>query len=422
MQVSTDPSLHLTYCTNIHPGETWDEVFATLQQYVPPLKAALSPDALFGVGLRLSNAASVVLEQEERLEQFAAWLGDEGLYVFTMNGFPYGGFHGQVVKDRVYAPDWRTPERLAYTLRLARILARLLPEGMEGGVSTSPVSYKGWMEVDERDDAFRTAAHQFADLAVGLETLRNDTGRLVHVDIEPEPDCLIENTAETVDFFERWIFGEAVRLLGERHELDEHDATDLMRRHVRVCYDTCHFAVEYEAPEETFAAFDAAGILVGKVQISAALQVRLPDEAADREVLAARLEPFAESTYLHQVVVRRSDGAAGHYPDLLDALPHVLDPDAREWRIHYHVPLFADHFNGMHSTRANIAPTLERVLRAGGCDHLEVETYTWGVLPDEMKVDLGTSIQRELEWVQATLREVSGGEAGANAGNPADDG
>ncbi|HET6569797.1 MAG TPA: metabolite traffic protein EboE, partial [Rhodothermales bacterium] len=205
MQIGKDGFFHLSYCTNIHPGERWDEVFRNLKQYLPTLKLRMSPDRPFGVGLRLSNAAANDLLEGDVLPGFKDWLDENGLYVYTINGFPHGGFHGRAVKDKVYEPDWRSAERVDYTLRLARILADLLPEDVDGGISTSPISYKPWLNARERREALEHGAIHLALLTAALAQLRDQTDRLIHVDIEPEPNCLLENMQETVGFFCNWL-------------------------------------------------------------------------------------------------------------------------------------------------------------------------------------------------------------------------
>ncbi|MEZ4700595.1 MAG: metabolite traffic protein EboE [Rhodothermales bacterium] len=404
MRAGPDSYFHLSYCSNIHPGETWEAVDETLRRYVPALKRSLAPTAPFGIGLRLSDQASRSLIEPAALMAFYDWLRAENLYVFTMNGFPYGGFHRQVVKDTVYMPDWRTRERVDYTVRLGHILAGILPQGVEGGISTSPLSYKHWLaDAATVEETYRVATRHMADAAYAMAEIAARSGRTIHIDIEPEPDCLIENTAETVAFFTDWLWTEGVAHLGRTHGLTAPAAEALLRHHVRVCYDTCHFAVEFEAPEASLQAFVDHGIGIGKIQVSAAIRVDLPAETAARAALAEHLGPYAESTYLHQVIERRADGSLHHYPDLDAALPHIQQPDAREWRIHFHVPLFVDRFGPLASTRDNIAPTLDFVAARQLCDHLEVETYTWEVLPAELKVDLGASIQRELAWTLGAI-------------------
>ncbi|WP_135466085.1 metabolite traffic protein EboE [Crenalkalicoccus roseus] len=400
MRAGPGGEFHLTYCTNIHPGESWDEVRASLERHLPPLKAQLSPRAPFGVGLRLSARAAAELEAEAgALDRLAAWLEAEGLYVFTINGFPHGGFHRTVVKDQVYAPDWTRAERLDYTLRLARILARLLPAGMEGGISTVPLSYKRWHPSEAaREEVRRAASLRLATAAAALSRLAEETGRLIHLDIEPEPDCLIEDAEETVAFFGGPLLRHGAPALG----LPRGTAEERLRVHLRVCWDACHAAVEYEAPEAVLRRFEAAGIGVGKLQVSAALKATLGDAAA-RRALAERLRPFAESTYLHQVVERRGDGGLRRHPDLDIALGRIADPEAREWRVHFHVPVFAADCGGLDTTRAELEETLALLRRRPFCSHLEIETYTWEVLPPAQRLDLAQSIRREFDWVLGVL-------------------
>lgn len=398
MRVGSGGSLHLAYCTNVHPGEGWTETLACLERYLPPLKAALAPDAPFGVGLRLSDRASRELLQGNQLDRFAAWLGARGLYVFTLNGFPYGGFHGGAVKDAVYAPDWTRSERLAYTLRLARILAALLPDGVEGGISTVPVSYKRWhATAAARGAAAAAGAEALLQAAEALARLVAETGRVIHLDLEPEPDCLLEDAAEVTAFFRDHLL--------RRAEVPGGEAVVL--RHLRVCWDACHAAVEYEATADALRRFDALGIEIGKLQLSSALKAGLGDAAA-RRALSERLRPFAEGTYLHQVVERRADGALRRHADLDAALEGILDPLALEWRVHFHVPIFTPECGGLATTQPELLEALALLRHRPFCEHLEVETYTWDVLPPTLRLELPLSLRREYEWTLAMLAPGTG--------------
>lgn len=403
MKIETDGDFHLTYCTNIHPGEAWKEVFANLQKYVPQLKAQLSPNKSFAIGLRLANIAAQELLERDTLIQFQAWLSQHDVYVFTLNGFPYGSFHHQVVKDKVYAPDWSQHTRLDYTLRLAKILAVLLPPGIDGGISTLPLSYKPWLTKDKTKTAsvLQLASHHLAVVVAEMVRIQDATGKLLHIDLEPEPDGLIENAAEVVDFFTEWLLPIGGVYLAVNLGISQDAATKHLLDHVRVCYDTCHFAVEYEQPATVFARWQAAGIQIGKIQISAAMQVILSEDSDERSLMVERLRPFAESTYLHQVIERRHDGTLAHYLDLATALPELARSTAQEWRIHFHVPIFIRDYHVLHSTQDDITSVLRLLQSDCVCKHLEIETYTWDVLPPEMKMDLPASIQREYEWVLA---------------------
>ncbi|MEH2268726.1 MAG: metabolite traffic protein EboE [Nostoc sp.] len=406
MKITKNNNFHLTYCSNIHPGESWLEVFTNLEKYIPELKSRLSPTEPFGIGLRLADVAAKQLLESNNLAQFQAWLTQQDLYVFTLNGFPYGGFHRQVVKDQVYAPDWSTQERANYTLNLAKILATLLPEGLDGGISTLPLSYKPWWKKDytTSETILKKSCLNIASVVVEMIRIYEETGKILHIDLEPEPDGLVENTSEVIDFYQNWLLPIGSNYLSESLNIEQHLAENELLEHVRVCYDTCHFSVEYEEPQSVFARLQSAGIKIGKIQISAAIKVKIPAEVEKRSLIVERLRPFAESTYLHQVIERRSDGTLHHYPDLITALPHLEQSLAEEWRTHFHVPIFIHDYQILQSTQDDIATVLHLLQTNNACSHLEIETYTWDVLPSEMKIDMLTSIQREYEWVLKLIR------------------
>ncbi|WP_033366203.1 metabolite traffic protein EboE [Mastigocladopsis repens] len=405
MKIGTNHNFHLTYCTNIHPGEEWSKVFANLKQYIPALKARLASEKSFGIGLRLADVATRELLQGNALAEFQSWLSEQDLYVFTLNGFPFGGFHWQVVKDQVYTPDWSKQERLDYTLRLVNILAQLLPSDMEGSISTLPLSYKPWFKGNQLFLASLTtsASLNIAQVVAQMARIKAETGKVLHIDLEPEPDGLIENAAEVVDYFQTHLLPIGGEYLAKHLGISQEAAEALLLEHVRVCYDTCHFAVEYENPVSVFKQFQAAGIQVGKIQISAALQVNIPTDIEQRRQVKQRLLPFAESTYLHQVIARDSNGRLHHYTDLEQALPDLEHTKASQWRIHFHVPIFIRDYQLFESTQDGISSVLDLLQKNPGCNHLEIETYTWEVLPQEMKLDLLASIQREYEWVLSKM-------------------
>ncbi len=394
---------HLTYCTNIHPGESWSAVFESLKEYVLPIKYSVSPDLPFGIGLRLSNKASIEILLSDNLYQFKSWLKKNKLYVFTINGFPYGGFHSEEVKDAVHKPDWTCMERVEYTQRLCHILADLLPDGMDGGISTSPLSYKPWFDLNEEsmDETFRSGSSHFLKVIETLHHIKADTGKTIHIDMEPEPDGLIENTDETIHFFKYWLMPMGVKYFTDKFDLDNEEAKNIIETHFQVCYDVCHFAVAYETPKLTFSRLKEAGIKIGKIQISAALKADLTQE---RSELALELAPFIESTYLHQVIERDAQNNLIHYDDLPIAMEQINTTEAVEWRTHFHVPLFVNRFGLLQSTQDEIKEVLDILKEEKLTNHLEIETYTWDVLPDELKISLDQSIEREMNWVVTHLK------------------
>jgi sugar phosphate isomerase/epimerase len=395
MIVGGAPSLHLTYCTNIHPGETWDEVLANVSTHVLAVKARVCPDRPFGVGLRLSAAAARRLAEPPVLEAFRDFLRANELYVFTINGFPYGAFHGTTVKENVYRPDWLEDERVAYSDLLARLLAALVPPDLEGSVSTVP----GCFVERAGDDSGALMAAKLRRHVRTLWQLRERTGKTIGLALEPEPHCVMETTADAVAFFERHLFSrDSLAAFAEDTRLSLAGADEVLRRHLGVCLDACHAAVEFEEPAEAVRGLERAGIRILKVQVSAGLVVR-PDLDS-----LAELSRFAEGVYLHQVVVR--DGRAlRRYVDLPQALAQAHSQRGDEWRVHFHVPLFLERLGPFENTQPFLNKLLPLLGRTGVTRHLEVETYTWDVLPEEHRRDpVDDAIARELRYTLDRLR------------------
>lgn len=389
MKLPGKSSVDLTYCTNVHPGETWAETLASLERYLPAIKQRVSPNEPFGVGLRLSANAAETLAAPDRLEAFKGYLADTGLYVFTINGFPYGRFHGTRVKEAVYLPDWQDEARLRYSNLLADILAALLPEAreiggrdIEGSISTVPGAFKARVRTQRDVDAMVRNLVAHAEYLAGLQ---QRTGRTVRLALEPEPCCFLETIEEAIDFFENHLFS-------------SRGSEDLLRRHLGICFDVCHAAVEFE-DEDVLDRLLAAGIGVPKIQISAAL--RLPN--VDGET-AELLRPFDDGVYFHQVVERSSSGLT-RYVDLDDAFASLDGAErAREWRVHFHVPVFREALGGFATTQDYLKTILARQRASPVAPHLEVETYTWGVLPDtDRQGDLAQNIAEEIEWAKREL-------------------
>ncbi|MEB2782505.1 metabolite traffic protein EboE [Algoriphagus sp. C2-6-M1] len=392
---------HLSYCSNIHPGESWEATFENLKKYIPEIKDRLHVDKPFGIGLRISHEASLLLENPVQLTKFKSWLEANHAYVFTLNGFPYGDFHRTTVKDQVHFPDWTTTDRRDYTIRSFRILAQLLPEGLDGGISTSPISYRHWFKSKAALDAgMLTATQHLLEVVSELVEIKKQTGKSLHLDIEPEPDGILENSEEMIRLFSEWLLPLGKPWLAEKFNISEELAEEYLKEHIQVCYDVCHFAIVYEKPADTFAKFQKAGIKIGKIQISAALKVLIPAEPEARDLVKVKLLPFEESTYLHQVVARLKNGTLKSYPDLPQALKVLGNTNEDEWRIHFHVPVFLDNYGALASTQDQISIVLNEILKNPSLtNHLEVETYTWEVLPEDTRLSLGESISRELEWV-----------------------
>ncbi len=377
--------LHLAYSTNIHRGENWNETFASLVQHTLAVRQQVCPNAPYAIGLRLSDLASRELAEPETLDAFQRWLDQNQCYVFTINGFPYGQFHGRRVKEQVYVPDWTTGERLEYTVRLFDLLVRLVPPGVEGSVSTVPCSFKEFITTEAQRRQMRAQLWRCVER---IAELSERSGKLLHLGLEPEPLCSLETSEETVRFFEE--------MRADR------PGDPRLDRHLGVNYDTCHLAVEFEEPGDVVARFREHGIKISKLHFSSALKVRPTPEV--RGALAA----FADDIYFHQVVARATDGSLTRYRDLDVALAAAAGPNpptAEEWRIHFHIPLHSRPTALFDNTSDHLLGVMD-LLRADPslCSHLEMETYTWEVMPPDLKNrSVVDQLVAEYRWCLAQL-------------------
>lgn len=357
---------HLAYCTNIHRGEDWAQTWDSLRRYTLRVRDQVAPGQPFAIGLRLGDRAARELSAPGALAAFQEWLARENCYVFTINGFPYGQFHGRRVKEQVYLPDWTTPERLEYTQRLFDILVELVPPGIQGSVSTVPGSYKEFIRTDAQRAAIRANVWRCVD---HLSALSESRGKILHLGLEPEPLCFLETIDESVAFFEQ--------MQADR------PGDDRWKTHLGLNYDTCHLAVEFEDPAQAIGQLIRSSIRLSKIHLSSAL--RVSPTPAVRQALAA----YADDVYYHQVIARRPEGGIRRYRDLDEALGAATREPAlaeAEWRIHFHIPLHCRPTPLFDNTTDHLLAILDALQRQPDlCAHLEMETYTWEVMPPELK-------------------------------------
>ncbi len=388
---------HLTYCTNIHAGESWDAVSQSLNEFVPAIRDAVADGAPMGIGLRLSGQAAFSLHEPQALQALQAQLESLNAYVFTLNAFPYGTFHGVPVKQDVYAPDWTHTERVRYTLACIDILAALLPEGVDGSISTVPV---GFRHAADAPDAMSSVLRHLMQCVAHMVQTAHQTGKHIALALEPEPSCYLETTQEALHFIQTYVRSEeAVAELAKLLACSAERARQALVAHLGVCFDVCHSAVEFEDPAQALRDLRQADIAIAKIQLSSAVRIgRMGSEHL------ATVQGFDDAVYLHQVVVEQS-GALKRFVDLPEALSAFHAGQAQgEWRVHCHVPVFLHDAGSISTTQAQLLQTLEACKREGFSSHLEVETYTWDVLPDALKTDSkAQAIARELLFVKKVL-------------------
>ncbi|GAQ63839.1 metabolite traffic protein EboE [Streptomyces scabiei] len=369
-------TVHLGYCSNVHQAEDVDGVLAQLADHAEPVRERLGVDRL-GIGLWLArDVVSELVAVPGEVKNLRGELAARGLETVTLNAFPYAGFHREVVKKDVYLPDWADEARLAHTLDCARVLAALLPDDAErGSVSTLPLAWRTPWPPDRAD----TARRALDRLTAGLAAIESDTGRRIRVGFEPEPGCVVETTAQAV----RELRGLDPERLG-------------------VCLDACHLAVQFEEPGAALRRLADAGLPVVKLQASCAVEAADPADPAAH----AALRRLAEPRFLHQTrtAARQESPDVRGVDDLPEALEGGLPTDTGPWRVHFHAPLHADPEPPLRTTADQLSRVLAGLLGGASahCDHIEVETYTWSVLP-EPPTDLPGGIAAELAWARDRL-------------------
>jgi sugar phosphate isomerase/epimerase len=392
MRIDRPPGdVHLTYCTNIHAGESWPDIRASLDAHVPEIKTAVAPDRPLGIGLRLSGQAAAAARAPDAIAAFRDQLARLGAYVFTINAFPFGPFHGVRVKEHVYLPDWRSDERVAFTADSAAVLAAILPDGVDGSISTVPGAFKS---NGRADGAVAAMTARMLQAAANLVEIERATGKRIALALEPEPCCFLETVDESIAFFESSLFAPAaIQEFAAMARVGASEAETLLRRHLGICYDVCHGSVEYEDPVAALDRLIAAGIAVPKIQLSAAMRV----PAMTRDLVGAVMR-YDDGVYLHQTIARRDEGLT-RYVDLPEAVAALDGGAAPEWRIHCHVPVFLADLGVLQSTRVDLLATLAALRTRHRSSHLEVETYTWDVLPEGLRTgSKAADIAREIAF------------------------
>ncbi len=390
---------HLTYSTLVHPADTWDQLWTSLNTYLPKVKARVSPNAPFGVCIRLSaSSAELLASNRAERDKLKRFLSEHDMYVYTVNAFPYGAFKDRVVKEQVYEPDWRTEERTAYTINVADILSDIAREDISPSIQTAPLGFKPNVT---GPDVVASYTEHVLRVAAHLVQIEARTGRTVTLAIEPEPHCFLETTDETIAYFGSYLYtGAAATTLAKVAGIPISEAHVALRRHLGIVFDIGHQAVGFEHIPTSLQKLVDAGIPIFKLQEVAAMHIpQVTQESVDA------LAQYAKTVYLTQTVEKK-DGRITKFLNVEDAFAAwKADPGPREWRIHFHVPVFLEDLGPFRTTRFALEEALTFHRATPLSRQLEIETYTWDVLPEHLKTgDIVDYVCREIEWVRGQLR------------------
>jgi sugar phosphate isomerase/epimerase len=389
---------HLTYSTLVHPADDWPQLWHSLNTYLPKVKARIAGNKSFGVCIRLAaKTAETLAHSPAEREKLKKFLGDNDMYIYTANAFVYGHFKNELVKEQVYEPDWRSEERTQYTINVADILADVCPPGTAPSIQTSPLGFKGRVT---GPDVVASYTNNVLRVVAHLIELEAKTGRTVRLALEPEPFCFLETTDETIAYFKDHLYaGAAVEKLAKLAHLPIAEANEALRRHLGIVYDICHQAVEYENISESLQKLVDAGVPIFKLQEAAALYMPEVNQG-----VVDTLKRYAKTIYLTQTLEKKN-GKLNRFLNVDDAIAAFeKEPGPREWRTHIHVPVFLDDLGQFRTTRFAIEDALRFHKQKPLSRHLEVETYTWDMLPDSLKTgDIVDYVSRELDWVRGQL-------------------
>ena len=390
---------HLTYSTLVHQTDNWEQLWKSVNTYLPAVKARVAPGEKFGVCLRTSAPSAELLSQEPgKVADLKQFFKDNDLYLYTANAFVYGVFKKQVIKEDVYEPDWATPERREYTKKVANLLAELAPEGINPSIQSAPLGFK---PKGTGPDIVKAYTENVVDVVAHLVKLEKDTGKIVTLGLEPEPRCYLETTDETITYFQDYLFApQTAEHLAKKAGIHPADAAAAMKKFMGVVFDIGHQSVGYEDIPASLHKLVAAGVPIVKLQEAASMHI--PDVTQEK---VDALQAFAKTIYLSQTC-QKKDGKYTWFLNLEDAFEDwSKNPGPREWRTHFHVPVFLTELgHGFGTTRFGLEQALAVHKKTPLSTHLEIETYTWDVLPDHLKTgDIVEYVTRELDWVKGQL-------------------
>jgi hypothetical protein len=390
---------HLTYSTLVHQTDNWEQLWKSVNTYLPQVKARVAPHEKFGVCLRTSAPSAEMLSQDPtKVADLRQFFADQDLYLYTANAFVYGVFKKQVIKEDVYEPDWATPERREYTKQVANLLAALAPEGINPSIQSAPLGFK---PKGTGPDIAKVYTDNIVDVVAHLVKLEKDTGKIVTLGLEPEPRCFLETTDETITYFQDYLFApQTAEQLAKKAGIHTADAAAAMTKFMGVVFDIGHQSVGYEDIPASLHKLVAAGVPIVKLQEAASMYI--PDVTQEK---VDALQAFAKTIYLSQTC-QLKDGKTQWFLNLEDAFEDwQKNPGPREWRTHFHVPVFLTELgHGFGTTRFGLEQALAVHKQTPLSTHLEIETYTWDVLPDHLKTgDIVEYVTRELDWVKGQL-------------------
>lgn len=385
---------HLTYCSNIFKEKTWKNLFCKLKKYITNLRKFFIKKHI-GLSLCLSNSLTNEIKKPDNISSLKTWLKKNSLYISSINGFVYQTFHQKSIKENIYLPDWTSKKRLIFTQNIIHILKNIIKKNHDGSISTLPISYKLWTKDNHKHYVLYKTSKHLSDLLILLINIKKQTKNIIHLDIEPEPQCTIETYKETHAFFEHWLLPICKKHLIPKYK-KQHLITHIYK-HIKICYDICHFSVNFENHKEILNSIKQSKIKIGKIQISSALKIDLNNNNKTSQLKT--LLALQNSPFLHQTTEKVANKIK-KYPDVKYILETFKQKAQGELRIHCHISIHEKIYKNIETTYQETQETLKVFLKTLHIKHIEIETYTHNIIYEDSPL---AAIIKEYNWAINTL-------------------
>ncbi|HFL8824107.1 MAG TPA: metabolite traffic protein EboE [Candidatus Azoamicus sp. OHIO1] len=395
MIINNQHKYNLTYCLNVFKSKNWEETLYNIKIFVSNIKKTY-PNKEIGIGLCISNSISKELIKKRNLLDLIILIKNENIYIPSINGFVYKKFHQKSIKDKIYIPEWTSNSRILYTKLLIKILKELLPKNVNGSITTLPISYKPWINKKNKTYIFYKSSINISKIIDILININKKYKKLIHLDIEPEPNCLIENSKEIVRFYKLWLLPIGSDYLRNKYNIEKKIAIALIKDHIKICYDICHFSTNFEKTTTIIKLLTKEKIKIGRIQISSAIKIKTPKKKEKFKKIINKISHLSYSPFLHQTV-EKNNNQIKKFIDIKYAIKTIKKNKKSEWRIHCHLPIYLKKYSILETTNKDTKSVLKNLINNKITNHIEIETYTYNVISPNS--DIMASIIKEYNWV-----------------------
>lgn len=353
----------LTYCSNIFKTNNLKKLSFNIKKY----KEKFFKKYNLNVNICLSNNLIKNINKKN-LNSFREFYS---IKITSINGFVYQNFHLKNIKENIYLPDWTSKNRFLFTKNILTYTDSIAKKKEKISISTLPISYIKWVNFFLNPFIFYEATQNLKKLTMQIKKS--------HLDIEPEPFCLIESYSDFLKFKKNWI----KTLIIKKNE-----------KSLTLCYDICHFSVIFEKQKIISKLITIDNLKIGKIQISIALKTIIHYKHVFIKKLTKTLTKLKKSDFLHQSIIKNYSKIE-KFSDIYFFLKKIHLFKNKELRIHCHIPLYKKKFKYFDSTYKDTFNSLNLIKKHNLTKNIEIESYTYHIF--FKKFNYYKSIKKEYE-------------------------